>query len=156
MKIPYLTGRLLNLIDFRRTLGCLRSKLSQKINLINHQYNFARILTRHASISSFSGARTETFGGTPPKSPRMRACVRVCRVRAATQGAGGRARAHSPLRGSCEPLSSFWLTSDIDDDGLVIIKTTDDVRVAVARTVILWPQCKVRMYWSSKARAAYF
>ena len=129
-------GRGLNLIDIRRTRACLRSKLSQKINLINHQYNFARILTRHATISRFSGARTKIFGGTPPKSPRMCACVRVCCVRAASQCAGGRVRAHSPLRGSCEPLTSFWLTSVIDDDGLVIIKITDDVRVAVARTVI--------------------
>ena len=129
-------GRLSNHIDIRRFRACLRSKLSQKINFINHQYNFARILTRHATISRFSGARTKIFGGTPPKSPRMCACVRVCRVRAASQCAGGRARAHSPLRGSCEPLTSFWLTSVIDDDGFVICKITDDVRLVVAQTTI--------------------
>ena len=82
-------------------------------------------------------ACTKIFWGTPPKSPRMCACVRVCRVRAATQGAGRRGRAHSPLRGSCKPLTSFWLTSVIDDDGFVICKITDDVWVAVARTRIV-------------------
>ena len=82
--------------------ACAQNYLRKQI--LYQQYNFARILTRHATISRFSGARTKIFGGTPPKSPRMRACVRVCGVRAASQCARGRAGAHSPLRGSCEPL----------------------------------------------------